>query len=94
MRALIGGYSDRITLLDCIWNDLLSVSRMRDSVRVFCSLRPDVLFKILPPRDGATVSTSEFDALLERLRAKKPEGQKQPTLKTEPRNSNGILQPS
>jgi predicted Zn-dependent protease len=48
--------------------------------------------EILPLRDGATVSTSEFDAFIVRLRAQKPEGQKQPTLKTEPRNSN--LKPS
>ena len=38
--------------------------------------------EILPLRDGATVSTSEFDAFLERLRAQKSEGQKRPTLRT------------
>lgn len=38
--------------------------------------------RILPTRDGATVSTSEFDALLERLRAQKSEGSKRPTLRT------------
>jgi predicted Zn-dependent protease len=37
---------------------------------------------ILPPRDGATVSTSEFDAPLERLRAQKSEGLKPTTLRT------------
>lgn len=38
--------------------------------------------EILPLRDGATVSTSEFDAFLERLRVPKSERQKQPTLRT------------
>jgi predicted Zn-dependent protease len=38
--------------------------------------------KILPMRDGAKVSTSEFDALLERLRAQKSDGPKTPTLRT------------
>jgi predicted Zn-dependent protease len=38
--------------------------------------------KILLPRDRATVSTSEFDASLERLRAQKSEGLKTPTLRT------------
>jgi predicted Zn-dependent protease len=38
--------------------------------------------EILPPRDGASVSTSEFDALLERLRAQKSEELKPPTLRT------------
>ena len=40
------------------------------------------IFTILPLRDGATVSTSEFDALLDRLRAQKSEGSKTPTLRT------------
>jgi predicted Zn-dependent protease len=38
--------------------------------------------EILPLRDGAIVSTSEFDVFLERLRAHKSEGQKRPTLRT------------
>jgi predicted Zn-dependent protease len=38
--------------------------------------------EILPSRDGATVSTSEFDAFLERLRAPKSGGPKRPTLRT------------
>jgi predicted Zn-dependent protease len=38
--------------------------------------------EILPSRDGANVSTSEFDAFLERLRARKSEGEKRPTLRT------------
>jgi predicted Zn-dependent protease len=38
--------------------------------------------KILPLRDGATVSTSEFDTFLERLRAQKSEGLTTPTLRT------------
>jgi hypothetical protein len=43
---------------------------------------------ILPPRDWATVSTSEFDASIERVRAQKSEGLRRPALNTEPRNPN------
>jgi len=50
---------------------------------------------ILPPRDGAIVSTAEFDAFKERLRAQKSEGPA-PKLRTknaEPRNPRPNLKP-
>jgi len=50
---------------------------------------------ILPPRDGAIVSTAEFDAFKERLPAQKAGPElKRPAENTEPRNPRPTLKPS
>jgi predicted Zn-dependent protease len=60
----------------------------------FAALQNEIS-NILPRRDGAIVSTAEFDAFEERLPARKSEGPevKRPTENAEPRNPSPSLKP-
>jgi predicted Zn-dependent protease len=89
-------------LVQQIWGD--SFSGANKGAKVFNPFPPlnerladlqNEITNILPPRDGAIVSTAEFDAIKERLLALKSEGPvpKLRTKNAEPRNSSHNLEP-
>jgi len=71
-----------VSFVQRIWGSGATASKHHAAFRAYpplderlAALRSEIS-KILPPRDGATVSTPEFDAFEDRLRTLKSDGQK------------------
>lgn len=78
------GYDPKcfISFVQRIWGSGATTTKVPEAFSAYpplderlAALRSEIL-KILPPRDGATVSTPEFDAFKDRLRALKSDEQK------------------